>query len=141
MTPNYGFRITTNRTASKWVDVHINYNLESLEKFFSNISNFDQLLDGSYPEITDLFTDTIKRELNKGPLTTLENQQVQVVSCSNNVLTVKATGNAIYGNRTLAEAKHIQVTTAWTHKLGSSTFVENSPCMEHYTFELKFMEI
>lgn len=141
MTPNYGFRITTNRTASKWVDVHINYNLESLEKFFSNISNFDQLLDGSYPEITDLFTNTIKRELNKGPLTTLENQQVQVVSCSNNVLTVKATGNAIYGNRTLAEAKHIQVTTAWTHKLGSSTFVENSPCMEHYTFELKFMEI
>lgn len=141
MTPNYCFRISTNRTASKWVDVHINYNLESLEKFFSNISNFDQLLDGSYPEITDLFTNTIKRELNKGPLTTLENQQVQVVSCSNNVLTVKATGNAIYGNRTLAEAKHIQVTTAWTHKLGSSTFVENSPCMEHYTFELKFMEI
>lgn len=141
MTPNYGFRITTNRTASKWVDVHINYNLESLEKFFSNISNFDQLLDGSYPEITDLFTNTIKSELHKGPLTTLENQQVQVVSCSNNVLTVKATGNAIYGNRTLAEAKHIQVTTAWTHKLGSSTFVENSPCMEHYTFELKFMEI
>ena len=112
-----------------------------MEKFFSNISNFDQLLDGSYPEITDFFTNTIKRELNKGPLTTLENQQVQVVSCSNNVLTVKATGNAIYGNRTLAEAKHIQVTTAWTHKLGSSTFVENSPCMEHYTFELKFMEI
>lgn len=141
MTPNYSFRIYVNRIASKWVDIHLNYSLESLEKFFSNISNFDQLLDGSYPEITDLFASTIKSELNKGPLTALENQQVQVVSCSNNVLTVKATGNAIYGNRTLAEAKHIQVTTAWTHKLGSSTFVENSPCMEHYAFELKFMEI
>lgn len=135
------FQFTVNRVSDAWEDVELPYqSIVQIEDEFHNIVDFQAFIDVADP-IRNLFLTRIRDIVSKNREEYMvASTQFQVISNTDNILHIKLSTRAVYGDPVKAEDHYILAEERWEHHKGSSTYQEGVPCIEDYVFELKFME-